>query len=53
MYSLKPDYDATFEKHEDKFLKIPLRDWPKKVKEFETEMTIKDASSVDAYLKTL
>ena len=51
--SLNRHHDQIFKDNYNKFLDIPLRDWPKKIKEYETMLSIQDTSSVGDYLRVL
>ena len=50
---LPPSYDIIFEKNREKFLETPLKEWPKKAKEYKTMLSIKDVQNVEDYLQTL
>ena len=47
------DNDKLFKEHANMFLDTPVREWPDKVKAMNTADTVKDVSSIDAYLKLL
>ena len=51
--NLISDYDIIFEKNREKFLEAPLKEWPKKAKQYETMLSIKDVQNVEDYLQTL